>query len=519
MKSDLNIIFDEKVKEYVIILKERKRKFPWWILLFLLPLLLLVKCEKDLTFHFQNPSKSSVSGVDVNFYYTKNVFFQKTFQTFNQTTDTSGTVIFKNLEYSLYSYLFYRNQLCSLSYYIDCYASDTLQYKFLKLRQKNINNIELSYLKNDVSFIVQNKFDGQPIVGAEVKIIVKRDGIIFNDIDTSIISGEVFFKNIPTCSEIELFASCYGYNDTSYVYNSNDLFTNKNIVYMTPITKSVTFWVKNLIDKNPLPNATAELFLEGINTGIKILTNTNGAFSLVGNGIFESIHIIKMLQIKATKTGFYDSLAPIPSQKVEFFIKASAEERTIYLRPKEKCLEFKIVDAYTSSIITGAECIITTKAGNTFTEYSNVKGIVQVCGLYFDDIVSVTATKSGYTKNDYTVVNQKIDILETKTTEIPLKPEGEDVLPCSGGTDKTKPDAKKVENTYYMGKKSGSFVFQYFTNTAADSIYIYANDKPLWSYEGITGNDTLKVTIKFESPLIKIIVKGKSDWWYKVNCP
>jgi len=423
MKSTKVTIQQNQNNDEVYTLKLKKRRFPWWILLFLLPLLLLIKCKKDVTFKVQNQtSKEVVANAKTTFSYNRRVLFSNELINFSDTTNSEGIVTFKDTEYSLYTLIFYRNDTCNFAVLSDCYSANSTVYKYHKLKHKKVEIVELDYIKKDFTFTVIQQPENLIMPDVEVNIKIENENNTIEAIDTTDINGNVVFKNLPLCSKIEITAKKYGYYDSTYNFLSDSIYSNITQIYLRPITKSISFWVKNLNTKQPIPNAQAELIIDEIYSGYKITTNTSGIFSVAENGLFENVHIIKSMKIFATKTDFYDTIYPQTAKKVEEFITADAETRTVYLRPKAKCIDIKIVDADSKNSIDGAECIITINGKETKTEYSNILGVVQICGLTNDDIISITASKMGYDLNNYTVKDLKIETY-TGETEIPLKKE------------------------------------------------------------------------------------------------
>lgn len=516
MKSKKTFI-NKETKE-VHLIKLKKRRFPWWIFLMLIPLLLLIKCNKNITFQvLKQINNKPIENAEVSFFYTERVLLKSTQKDTAKFTNIEGKVTFKT-QYSLYSYLFFRKDTCTAKVFVNCFLGDTVNFIYHELKEDNIEILPLNYIRKDIKIIVANKENRQRIPNAKVHVKLKNNDFEKEYIDTTDISGAIFLKKIASCTQVTVLAKAYGYNDTILKKYTNDLFNNTNIIFLRPITKTITFWTKNLFDKNPLPGTSAEIILDGKHTNYKIITNINGAISVVGKGLFNNIHIIKDMQISAKKNNFYDTVAPTPKQTVAYFIKSDKKNRFIYLRPQRQCVNFKIISQKTNDIIKGAECIITTERGKVYKEYSNRNGIVQVCKLTYGDIISITASKNGYFKNDFTIKKENIKNLTT-TREIPLLKEPEPPSPCDGSFDNTNPSEKVREKTYSLGKSSGTFNFEYFTDSAPDSIYIYEGNKLIWKFEGATNSDTLTAKIRFNSPIIKVKVLNNSTWWYNVNCP
>lgn len=79
---------------------------------------------------------------------------------------------------------------------------------------------------------------------------------------------------------------------------------------------------------------------------------------------------------------------------------------------------------------------------------------------------------------------------------------------------------------YDMGQNGGSFVFEYFTDTAPDEIIVYDcpsnsldESKIIFHYSGASGYQVFSKTINFSSRVITVVVNGGTNWYYIVHCP
>ncbi len=79
---------------------------------------------------------------------------------------------------------------------------------------------------------------------------------------------------------------------------------------------------------------------------------------------------------------------------------------------------------------------------------------------------------------------------------------------------------------YDMGQESGTFVFEYFTDTAPDEIIVYDcpsnsldEDKIIFQYSGASGIQVFSKTMNFSSQVITVVVNGGTNWYYIVHCP
>lgn len=85
--------------------------------------------------------------------------------------------------------------------------------------------------------------------------------------------------------------------------------------------------------------------------------------------------------------------------------------------------------------------------------------------------------------------------------------------------------AEDVENqTYYetkfdMGQSSGSFMFEYYTDTHPDQIEVYDDSGRLFYFNDATNANMKFVILNFNSRFITVKVTGGSNWEYIVNCP
>lgn len=92
----------------------KKRRCWWWLLLCLLPLLLLIRCEHDITVTcIDERTKQPVQGINVeldytaHFLYDEGHFFADVPVNRELVTDSEGTAVFEDLECSVFSYIFY----------------------------------------------------------------------------------------------------------------------------------------------------------------------------------------------------------------------------------------------------------------------------------------------------------------------------------------------------------------------------------------------------------------------------
>lgn len=516
-----------KKDEHIIKLGNRKL---WWLLLLLLllPLLLLIPLKKDVSIKvIDDKEETGITGATVGmcnherylFDFSTGKFLSDKITCASDTTDLIGGVVFKDVKYSVYQWLFYSWEEAVVMASSPCYSCDTINKLFDLLVKYPETTIRLKQLSTDLDFLVVNADNNEPLPGAKVEIHAVGSSIVQKLV--SGVDGKVVGKDLPLCGQVTVVASCPGYFSdslTGHVSNILDIIT-KRTLKLKPITRSITFYVKNLKTRQPLPGATLKLIVDG-RVVQETQSNTNGAVSMIGEATFEKVHVIKQITINASKMDFYDTTKTGIAQD---FVNGSKEMRTLYLRPKEKPCDIRIIDANTSQPISGAQAILVKGDGTTKTEFSNTDGVVQFAGLSSDDRISIVASKEpDYLPNNTKINNKLVSDLfngSQSDRDIPLKPKGPPALPCQtvsigdniAGYDKTL--------DYDMGIANGEFTFDYFTDFQRDAIFVYCGSRLVWSYDGATKRDTPTVRIRFDTQIVRVRVKGDSRWWYKVNCP
>lgn len=507
----------------------------WWLLLLLLPLFLLIQWNKDVQFKVVNKlSAGSTVDADVVFEYAERSFFdfrQMQFLTYDSysrktKTDNQNIATFPGVKVTLFSWLFYHNEPTNVIALAKCYASDTLHPAISKLKNRSPYLIELGYARFNYVFNVFDSQNKEPLPDAKVKLIVNADGANKVYDSKSGVDGKVIFMDIPTCADFTITAEAYGYNSKTIKTNGTDVFyKGKNKIPLDPLTETVVFYIKNSRNKQAVPGATAYLIIDN-KTVQKTTTNINGAVSMVGQGTFTKVPVLKEMIIKGTKTDYYDSSL---KAKVAMFIKANASQRTVYLRPKAQNVSVKVIDAGNRQAIAGAKVIVTVN-GNRKIEYSNSAGMVNIANLNHGDKISIFAEKNpNYLPNPFMQDDDVSDLLDgnSANTTIPLQPKTPppppppppNSNPCNGGTDATHANSSDVSATYVMGKDKGTFQFSYYTDRAPDRMIIYSGNQKVFEFYGATRTKTKTAQVPFYDPVITVRVIGGTKWSYKVSCP
>lgn len=555
MKGKEKFTYAEQTSEYVVHLKKKNY---WWLLLFLLlllPLLLLIKFKKDVYIKTVDAfDKNSLSDSYVEFtYLDKQAFNFKTTEFFTEdtvilrgSTDSSGVIIFEDVSYTLYSRVFCAKTKANILATNDCFMGDSIMPYFHKVKHKKEVLAELSNRTYNHDFLVIDIDDEQPIPNADVTgDSNSKDGTKSYKAITDP-AGIAILDQFPYCGDYVIIGSCYGYeNDTltgdaRFLYG--DLDSNRTL-YLTPIKKMIKFIVKDLETKQPVPGATAYLVIDG-DTVQTVTTNVNGYASVVGEGIFQDVHISKEVTIIADKAFYNDTSV---TTIVDDFIQLPDEERVLYIRPTLQDIEFRDTDG--SNGLSGVKNVITVNGvQRANAEYSNSSGNFSVAGVLPTDKVSITASKTGYNTNSTKIKNSLFSDLATSATkrDIPLtivteepdppQPPRDDeeeeteeeeeeipdvpVVPCdapqeSGGEGVT----VKVHSVGTATK----FVIKWDMYSIPDQLIVYcgtgSSKKQLFNTKkAVSGSG--QATLKCSSNYITVKVIGSDDtqWEYQMEC-
>ena len=426
----------DHVNEYTIHMK-RRRKFPWWIFLLLLPLLLLIKCKKDITVVcMDSDSGERAAGVTVDLAYTAHFlwnegkFFDDKAIELTQETDSTGTTTFKDLPFSVYSFIFYFFSDVTLNAKSECLAAMDVKRQFHTVR-----NVEmlLEPRYEDLHLRLVDKEKGFPLPGGTVVFQRKDGGVERTDTVTADSNGVVLIPHIRYCSDIALTqGSHFGYEDS--------LWTD------TP--------ARDLID-----NDSTQMPLQPLYVDMDFHTIDDCRILLPGCA----------LQVNGSISG---TLPPNNSENGDF---------TVRMRMAE--------------------------------------------------LLSITASKKGFTTNDYSVRNASYPELQDPDRRvIPLQ-----VVPDQcGQTVFSKETSRYLVRSYDVSKHNGEVNIYYDFYAAPDIMVIYdgtcrTEDKIIYNKNRKEEIFSGMITIYPTQSIITIIMQnantelnrlyGASDWEYRVECP
>ena len=401
-----------------VVLTMKRKKFPWWIFLFLLPLILLIPVKRDINIQYaQQGSDIAVAkaAATVNYPVTS-TFGGKTMLTVKDTTDTEGKLVIAGVAEPLWYKLFggHSDSLFT-SCGNGCYSLKNAGYKYRDFPPDDFKKVYLGAVASVETLKVVDADDNEPIPEADLQIIRTVDGNNTNDNTKTDVAGQFDITDMPLCGSVKVIASKEGYeNDTleASLFDISNMTDDEKTLHLKPLKGCVKVIVKNLNTKTLLADATVTLEINGAARTMK--TNTNG----VGVGMFDSLRISSTLKFTASKAGYADTT--LSGYTVQQFMALDEEKRTMYLRPLTKSLVFKNVDG-TGAALSGVKNEIYKNGTLIATEYSNNAGEFVVANILDSDKLSIAATKTGYNGNNTKVKNKTLAQLNTQDSRtIPL---------------------------------------------------------------------------------------------------
>ena len=546
MKGKANFIFTPENETYTVKLKKTNL---WWLLLLLLPFLLLIPFKKDITVKtIEASSKTPVQDVDIKINYVDyqvirfnkfGFFTHDTLQLYG-VTDSTGTVIFKDVRYTLYSSLFFGGKKAEISGSQNCFYGDSL-YKFHKLKSNPPFELLLYPRVYDYYFDAIDIVNSQPVPGATVKAIVKQNGKVKVFEGKTMPDGKVFFENFPYCGEYKIFAEHPFYDSDTISGDSKYLYGNDTLhkIPMRPKTTSLNFFARDLKTKEPLPNTTGYLIING-DTVATTITNTNG-FSSPAEGEFTNVPVTADFTILASHNYYYDTTK---SDNVQHWQGLSDSGKTLYLRPGSFSLKFKDTDGHRGLAGVRNDIYVNGKK-LPHPIFSNANGYFTVSGIKPDDKISIIASKPGYETNDYTVKNIKAADLQKADQNrrtIPLRkkqqptpppppppnpnpqpgpPPNTHVFPCEAPQES---GGQGITTKVHSIGNSKRFTITWDMYNVPDQLIVYCGTgsakKQIFSTRGaVSGRGRATLYCKQNYITVKIIgQQSGTQWEYQMQC-
>lgn len=407
------------------------RRFPWWILLLLLPLLLFVQCHKDIEVACLEPDTNApiedqpvTMEYEAHFLWNKGRFFANDSIKLTQKTDSMGTTVFKDLPCSVYSYIFYCLSKASFTAKSDCHVAVGEEHKFHYTRHVDL---EMLPRREDLHIKLLDLETSDPLPDGVLKYRYVELGEEKTDSVKADPAGVATIPQMRYCSTMKLLHGlCYGYADTTKAdVQCKELVlpNDSSALRLRPIKKRFTFFVKNAETKEPIPGSTCEVSLTHPVSGKVdgphvVTTSTDGK----GIAVYGESFILSVIGIRAHKEHFRDSVLSDGPWTVEKFVKQDDDTRTIWLKPLPYTQEFINVDSITGKPIPGVKNIVkvTDHDGTVHTseEISNRNGVFPVEAKE-DSKVEIVSVKDPDYKQKRTLLPKFKDVKDKKIRMAP----------------------------------------------------------------------------------------------------
>ena len=423
--------FDSNVKfkggEGGVTVGLRRNNVPWWIVLLLLPLLLLIKCNKEITVTCTDCENGSVvSGQPVTLEYTPRFiyddgkFFPDSAVVRTVATDDKGTAVFDSLRCSVFSYIFYCLSEVKISAENECFTGGAVR----NFHFTQHVDICLDPKRIDLHIKIIDAEKGYVLPDAELKYTYIKDGEPVTETVKADAAGEVTIPGMRFCSSLQLLeASCYGYENCvkhDEPCQNHVVADDYSAMRLKPIKKRVEFFVKDKDTKQPIPAAEATVTFT-LPDGSKDVRTVHTSIDGRGVAFCDDAFILADIAIHATKEGFGDGDLQGGPWRVDKFIVQDEDTRTILLDRLPIAVEFRDVDKNTRKPIPGVTNKITVTApdGTTsvYTEISNSNGVFVVRAIPGSKI-EIAATKSPGYKPAHHVVGS----FQNKGEDVLLEP-------------------------------------------------------------------------------------------------
>lgn len=390
-----SIRFSKKIKykeeycQYSLQLRHLHR--PWWLLLFLLPLLLCIKCNKNIAVSCMEPNCNVpiknlpvAMKYEVHYLWDNGSFLTTYSIQRTQHTNSEGKTVFKDLPCSVFSYIFYCLSEISFTAKNDCYAAIDEKHNFHYTRyaalkmSPHLEDLHVKLLDNETGDVLP---DGILIYKYIEQEEEKTDSTYADA------AGIATIPQMHYCSIMkEIKGTCYGYADTTRIDIPCQSLVNVNdntTLRLRPQKERFTFFVKNKETKQPIPDALCNVSL--IHPGnSKKVSNRQVRTSIDGKGIavYDNAFILSTIAITASKMHYKNGELEDSSWAVAKFNKQDDNTRTIWLEPEPYLQEFINIDSITNKPIPGVENVINTTGLDgkiiTVIETSNRNGVFPV---------------------------------------------------------------------------------------------------------------------------------------------
>lgn len=426
--------YKEEYDQYDIQLYHRRNY--WWLLLLLLPLLLLIQCKKDISVTCLEPDSGApivdqpVSmSYQAHFLFKDGRFLATDSINMTQTTDSTGQTVFRDLPCSVFSYIFYCRSQVSFTAQSECHAAVDERHNFHFTRHVDLT---MEPRREDLYVKLLDLETGDPLPDGTLYYRYVELGEEHTDSAHADAAGVAMMPQMRYCSVIDLLGRCHGYADTTRAkVPCQDLMApnDSTALRLRPIKERFTFFVKNKVTRQPIPDAKCIVTLthpQGSTQSREVHTSIDGK----GIAAYDNAFVLASITIHASKVHYKDGdLEPNPQTGspwiVEEFIPQPDSVRTVWLEPDPYQQEFINVDSVTGQPIPGVhnEIRITNPDGSveTLVEISNRNGVFPVTAIEDAKVEIISTLSPGY-KPKRTLIRRFGD-LKDPDRKIPMQPE------------------------------------------------------------------------------------------------
>lgn len=399
------------------ILVIRERKFPWWILLLLLPLILLIPIGRTVRVQIsEQGTQMAVAYYDATLKYPhRGTFGGFEYRYLTNTTDSLGRVEFDVASQPLWVVLFVNTDTAFVSCNNGCYAGTFFDY-YYKYPRKDYLSMTIPPILTNLTIQVIDAENREPLPDCDVE--VKRsfagDRSVYNTHTDE--AGNIYITDMPICGQLTVKACRDGFACDSIHGITGDIANNPDslarIIRLRPLKANVVVIVRDLNTREFLPGATVTLTLGGQSTTFR--TNTNG----VGIVVFDNQRILETMELAASKQHYHDTtMTDIGT--VRDFVARTVEQRTMYLRPITHSIDFLNTDGTNPLDNVKNEVYINGRLYTTIL--SNRNGRFSIAGILNTDVISIVSSKQGYNTNNTKVKDKTYSSLNTQESRtIPL---------------------------------------------------------------------------------------------------
>ena len=381
--------------------------------------------------------------------------------------------------------------------------------------------MRLRPIKKKFSFFVKNKETKEPIPDAKCTVTLTRPKgqIESRQVRTSTDGkGIAFYDNAFVLSIVAIHAEKVRfkpgdleggpYTVEEFVKQPDDVRT----IWLEPDPFVVEFQNVDSLTGRPIAGVKNKIVIidpNGTRTETEEISNSNGIFPI------KAKEKSKILIDAQKRPAYKDKHREIPSFNDKM-------DKKVRMEPDFATLTFRTVVDPSWSVLPDCQLKVSGSVSGSLKPSNSGSGVFSVT-FRKDELLSITASKTGYTTNS-TKVNRntynELNVANQQRRDIPLKL---DISPCNAGSNVPKQGDNYHQRSFGMGKQKGC---------ASIEVDFYAEADYLTIYDGVGTAGKIIVpreliqnkAVKqfcFEKGAVTVVIEssGTSSWQYVVNCP